>query len=232
VILTAVLGAAPEPGLLEALAGVLRDNPLLTLIGWSLAAFGTGFAARRYFQDRELDRVKTQLLETQQQLNTATARLQSIQDEEEEDKTRIDRIVDCIAPRELKRQLAGLFKHWPDDRHELVLAGLIRQLIVTPGRAWLCTPEGSTLVKVDWDQERGACRVGSETNSAVDPIKELRSFIRKPESLAAVLLDLAVYGITSVAERTTPTEIKVMKVRQGPGLGWHVETQTLERIPQ
>src|SRR5689334_22729435 len=148
-IYTVMLGAAAaQPGLLEALAGVLRDNPLVTLIGWGLAVFGAGFAARRYFQDRELDRVKAQLLEVQQQLDTAAAKLRSIQESEEEGKKRIDRIADCIAPPDLKKQLASLLKHWPDDRHDLIVAGVIRQLIVTPGRAWLCTPSGSTLVKV------------------------------------------------------------------------------------
>lgn len=217
---------------MEALAGVLRDNPLLTLVGWSLAVFGTGFAARRYFQDRELDRVKTELMETQQHLNTAEAKLRSIEESEEESKNRMDRIADCITTRELKKQLADLLEYWPEDRHELILAGLIRQLVGTSGRAWLCTPGGSTLVKVDWDEARDACFVSSETNSAVDPIKELRAFVRKPESLTTVLLDLAVHGITSIAEWSTPTELKVMKVRQGPGLGWHVEKKTLERVPR
>lgn len=228
-----MFGTTPrQTDLWEALAGVLQDNPLLTLIGWSLAVFGAGFAARRYFQDRELDRVKAQLLEVQQQLTTAMAKLRSVQEGEEESRNRLDRIADCIAPNDIRKQLGGVLKHWPEDRHDLIVAGVIRQLIVTPGRAWICTPSGATLVKVDWDQERGACRVGSETDSSVDPIKELRGFVRKPEVLKMVLLDLAVYGITSVSERTTPTTLKIMKVRQGPGLGWHIDTQILERVSQ
>lgn len=223
--------AASQQGLWEALAVALRENPLLTLIGWSLAVFGAGFAARRYFQDRELDRIKTQLLDVQQQLGAATAELRSIQDTERERKNQIDRIADCISPHDLKKRLASILSHWPEDRHDLIVAGVVRQLIVTPGRAWVCTPSGSSLVKVDWDEERGACRVLTETNSSVDPIKELREFVRKPESLVTVLLDLAVHGITSVSERTAPTELKIMKVRQAPNQ-WHVETQILERVPQ
>lgn len=219
-----------QPSLWEALARVLLDNPLLTLIGGSLAVFTAGFAARGYFQDRELNRVRHQLVESQEQLGTATAELQSIRKSEEEDHGRLSSIADCITPSHLRERLAGVLKHWPDKQHDLIVAGVIRQLIVTPGRAWVCTPSGSTFVKVDWDQERGACSVVSETDSSVDPIKELREFVPKPESLRKVLLDLAVYGITSVAKNTTPTQIQVIKVRQGPGLGWHIETQTLKQV--
>lgn len=223
---------AAQPGLLEALAGVLEENPLLTLIGWSLAVFGAGFASRKYFQDRELNRVKHRLLEVEQDLTTAKANLGAIEAAEEEAKGQIDRIADCISPGEIKKHLASVLSHWPAEHHDLIVVGVIRQLLTTPGRAWVCTPAGSTFVKVDWDHGRGACRFDFETNSSVDPIKELREFVRKPESLTTVLLELAIHGLTSVAERTGPSGLKVMKVRQGPGLGWNIETQLLERISQ
>lgn len=223
---------AAQPGFLEALAGLLEENPLLTLIGWSLAVFGAGFASRKHFQDRELNRVKHRLLEVEQDLTAAKASLGAIETAEEEARSEINRIADCISPDEVKKHLASVLSHWSTEHHDLIVAGVIRQLLSTPGRAWVCTPSGSTLVKVDWDRGRGACRFGSQTNSSVDPVKELREFVRKPESLATVLLDLAIHGITSIAERTGPSELKVMKVRQGPGLGWNIETQVLERIPQ
>jgi len=231
VILNAVLaptGASPD--LLEALAGVLQDNPLVTLVGWSLAVFGAGFAARRYFQDRALDRIKSQLMETEEELQAVKTELQGLEAAAAEKKGRLDTIADCLGPEEIKSQLTRLLSHWPKDCHDLIVAGVIRQLLETSGSAWLCTPLGSSLIEVEWDSDRGACRVGSKTDSSVDPIKEVRQFVRDPETLSVVLLELAVYGITSVAMRTSSSEKKVMKVRQGPGLNWQIATETLKRV--
>jgi len=221
---------SPPGDLWSALAGALRDNPLLTLLGWSLAVFGAGFAARRYFQDRELDRLRTSLRETNERLESATARLQAIESGEQESKDQMKRIADCLTPDDLKKHLVSPLSHWPVEKHDLLIAGLMRQLISTPGRAWLCTPAGTSLVKVDWDEQRGACRIGSETNSQVDPIKELRELITDRETLDEVLFDVAVHGITSIAIKTGPKTLQRILIRQGPGLGWELEKQTLERV--
>ena len=226
-----LIGIMTQLGLLETLSRVLQEHPLLTVAGWSLAVFGSGFATRRYFQDRELDRAKHDLLDIREKLEATERTLLSVEESKKEHENRMDQIADCIDPSDIKRQLASVLSQWPDDHHDLIVVGVVRQLIVTPGRAWVCTPSGSTFVKVDWDEERGSCRVYSETSSSVDPIKELREFISDSAALATVLFHLAAYGITTFAKRTSPTELKVIKVRQGTNLQWRIEKQALQRVP-
>jgi hypothetical protein len=228
--LMTVLAAGPPADIWNALTAALKDNPTVAILGLVVASFSTGFAARKYFQDRELDRLKASLKETQQKAEAASKRTHEIESAEKESKERLRRITDCLAPDDLKSTLAEHLRHWPTEKHGLLIVAIMRQLLTTPGSAWLCTPAGTALVKVEWDDKRGACKVSAEMNSQVDPIKDLRGFIKNPQALDAVLFDVAIYGIASVAVETGPSLVQRILVRQGPALSWLVEKQTLQRV--
>lgn len=214
----------------SAVANALNDNPTLAILSLVVVSFSAGFGARKYFQDRELSGLKVLNKDTARLLADAKRRIQELESPAKEAEALLSRISYCLAPDTLKSQLAETLRHWPSNMHDLLIVAIMRQLLTTPGAAWLCTPAGTALVKVEWDDQRRACKVSTKLDSQDDPIRQLREFPVEPERLRAALLDVALFGITTIAIATTSSEVQKMVVRQGPGLSWRVEKQTLERV--
>jgi hypothetical protein len=212
-----------------AVANAVKDNPTLAILSLVVASFAAGFAARKYFQDRELSRLKALGEETARLLAGAEGRVQELEAPAKDAEALLTRISECLLPDALKNELAPLLRLWAPEKHDLLIVAIIRQLLTTPGAAWVCTPAGTALVKIEWDEQRRSCKVSTRVDSQDDPIRQLREFPVDPTRLSAALLEVALFGITIIAVPTGPTQVQRMVVRQGPGLGWHVEKQTLER---
>jgi len=225
-----IIAFAEAPDAWTPVANALRDNPVLTILAAILTSFSVGFAARGYFQDRRLNKLQTSLDDTTEKLQAATSRLAALDTTETKRAARIQQIAKCLVADDIRQMLKAQLGHWPTEKHDVLVAAVMRQLLSTPGTAWLCTPAGTYLVTVEWDSPRGACKVGTKMDTQTDPIKNLRAVVKDQAALNDVLFDIAAHGIGSIAVAEGPRTIRRIEVRQSSGLDWHFEEQTLQRV--
>jgi hypothetical protein len=222
--------ATSPSGTWTTLVRTVQDNPTIALLGLLLAAFLAGFGVRKFFEDRQLAKLRLQLEETKEQLDSTAGRLQQA-DAASEAKTQLAaRLRTFLSTGELRDSLAKYLGEFPPDKHEAILASLMRQLLLIPGHAWLCTPTATVRVNADFDNARGASLVRAEVDVTNDPLLDLRRAITSQPQLLAAMLELSLNGIARVEIRVDADHGKHITVMQGPGLNWSITTDTLQRV--
>jgi hypothetical protein len=209
---------------------MVQDNPTIALLGLLLTAFLTGFGVRKFFEDRQLTKLRHQLEETKEQLDSTVGRLRQ-GDAAAEAKTQLAaRLRTFLSTGKLRDSLGKYLGEFPPEKHEAILASLMRQLLLIPGHAWLCTPAATVHVNADFDETRAASLVRAEVDVTNDPLLDLRRAITSQPQLLAAMLELSLNGIARIEIRADADHREHITVMQGPGLNWSITTDTLQRV--
>lgn len=223
--LLALVQDAPSRGI----ARLVEENPVISLLGFLLGAFTFGFAARKYFEDRELSKLRHLLEEAEAKAVALQKTATNYAAASKEKGELASRLSIFLSAAELKRFLGKYLQEFPSEKHEAILAALMRQLLATPGFAWLCTPTASVLVRADFDEAKGASLVETKVDVLGDPIGEVRKQLTSPPQIAAAMLDLTLHGIARVAIKVNADQRKEITMMQAPGLTWKITTHLLQR---
>lgn len=223
--LLALVQGAPSRGI----ARLVDESPVITLLGLLVGAFTVGFAARKYFEDRELSKLRHLLEEAKEKLAADQRAVANSAAASEENGKLVERLASFISSAELKRSLAKYLLEFPAEKHEAILAALMRQLLAIPGWAWLCTPTASVRVHADFDEAQGASLIQTTVDILGDPIGEVRKQLTSAPQLAAAMLELTLFGIARVVIKVNADQRKEITMMQAPGLTWKITTHLLQR---
>jgi hypothetical protein len=202
------------------LSEAIQSNPALSLLGLLLAAFTAGFGVRKLFEDRQLSRLSVSLEETRGKLDAATEQITSIKQEAAARKDLAGHLAEGLSAEDLRVSLAEHLRHWPEAERDQILVAVVRQLLLTPGQAWLCTPESLVFIKLDYDEQMDTSKLTIKADRDLYNLKELKEHVKEEQIFFAALTDLARYGFTRVLVATRPDERLGLTVRQDLDMNW------------
>jgi hypothetical protein len=218
-----------DPSLWRALTEAAQDNPTLTVLGLLLAAFVAGFGVRKLFEDRELSKLRISVSDLVAKLKAASQESDTAESRAAAEKTLGTALASHLSIRELREALSDHLNAWSADQRDLLLVGLARQLLLSPGRAWLPTPTSMVFVTVGFNPELQMSNITVRTDFQVSPLDELREIVSDVRTLNAALLHLAVYGFARV-DLPTQDGTQVVVVRHDHEMNWSTVSRTYARV--
>lgn len=206
------------------------SSPILTILGWLFAAFllglGAGWGVKKFFEERELPRLRDKVEELAGKLGEHKQR-------EESDAALRDELADVLDAANIGGQLSKFLKHWPEERRPPLISSVVRQLMMTPGTAWLLTPQATVFVRVQVNLKEESYKLVTNAHyqgSPDDPTTEVRELLKGAEFRDDALFDLATRGVVKITRAVGQDIRQTYVVRQEyPGSFTH-RKETFKRL--
>jgi len=219
-----------SPTLWDALSTVLKDNPVVMFLGSLLVAFLTGFQTRQFFKDRKLERLDHEVHDLRGQAEVAREATRITSERKKADEERAKALADFLSPEYLKEHLTKYLSEWDAEAHDRILAGVMRQLIATPGTAVVCTPSATVHIEVDPGDGSDMSCFRSHMTVADDPLAEVRQLPLDSKDIKAVMAFLTAYGVVKFPVRRDGRGIDEYIVFQRDG-SWNITKREWRKSP-
>jgi hypothetical protein len=208
--------------------GEIINNPLLVLLAMLGGSFAAGFSVRQVLRDRKIESLEADRDAARSDADRLKVKEGEAAGDAKERQSMSEHLAGWLSVPDLRATLSDHLSAWPSDRHELLVAGVIRQLLLSPGKAWLFTPTSMVFVKVSFDDSGGSrSQVSFKVTNEQDPVKALRLSLGD-ESMVPIMSDLAIYGFAKYKTSISKDEFLLTMLRQTPELGW-TKTETSYR---
>jgi len=200
-----------EISLWQAIRQKVINNPTLVLFGLLIAAFVAGWGVRQFFETYKLNKLRTY------ELNKTPRPLDQKTQEAQKAKAAINRINELESQREKERKALipymgyeqvreliseDVLNEWPQSVHDLIIASASRQLVRSPGKVLLMTPEGDLInLTMSFEQQGDVSKIVSSMKrnkyEAIEKSLRDKAPEVKIEELRSFYTDLTVYGVAT-----------------------------------